>query len=294
MNSTFLKIPVALWLLFVFSACSNNSVAPKDNNPKDTTHNHNPNDTTKMATDTVTFSNIHSCMGIAADATPDDDYYMTKSQYVLSYNRFKNVPNWVSWNLNASWYGDVERRTGDFIPDRSLPDGWYQVRHSDYTNSGYDRGHMVRSEERTATREDNDATFLMTNILPQYNDMNAGPWGKLENYCEDLCKEENKELYLIAGGIFPAQPALLKEKVAVPDACFKIIVVLERGQRLKDVTSATRIIAVTMPNVKGIRTNDWKMYRTTVDRIEQVTGYDFLKNITKSVQDSLERKVDTF
>jgi endonuclease G len=231
-------------------------------------------------------------MGIAADATPDDDYYMVKPQYVLSYNRFKNVPNWVSWNLNASWYGDAERHSGDFIPDRSLPAGWYQVRHSDYTNSGYDRGHMVRSEERTATRADNDSTFLLTNILAQYNDMNAGPWGKLENYCEDLCKGENKELYLIAGGIFSATSPVLKGVVTVPDECFKIVVILERGQRLKDVTSVTRVIAVRMPNVKGIRANDWKMYRTSVDEIEQLTGYDFLKNITKSAQDSLEMKID--
>jgi endonuclease G len=279
MNSILLKTFLALLLTFGVAACTNNAVAPKDN-------------TTKTTTDTVAYSNIHSCMGIAADATPDDDYYMVKPQYVLSYNRFKNVPNWVSWNLNASWYGDVERHSGNFIPDKSLPAGWYQVIHSDYTNSGYDRGHMVRSEERTATREDNDATFLLTNILAQYNDMNAGPWGKLENYCEDLCKQENKELYLIAGGIFSATSPVLKGVVTVPDECFKIIVILERGRRLKDVTSATRVIAVRMPNVKGIRSNDWKMYRTTVDEIEKATGYDFLKNIGKAVQDSLEMKVD--
>ncbi|MES2765730.1 MAG: DNA/RNA non-specific endonuclease [Bacteroidota bacterium] len=289
-NTKFLKIYALAFLSVIVSACSNNAVAPKDPNPNDTTH--TPTDTTKTTIDTVAFSNIHSCMGIAADAMPDDDYYMTKPQFVLSYNRFKNVPNWVSWNLNASWYGDAERRTGNFITDRSLPAGWYQVTHGDYTNSGYDRGHMVRSEERTASRADNDSTFLMTNILAQYNDMNAGPWGKLENYCEDLCKDQNKELYLIAGGIFSAKPTLLNEKVAVPDECFKIVIILERGQRLKDVTSATRVIAVKMPNVKGIRTNDWKMYRTSVDEIEQLTGYDFLKNIGKFAQDSLEMKVD--
>ncbi len=71
----------------------------------------------------------------------------------------------MSWNLNVSWYGDVERKSGDLIPDRALPAGWYQVKHSDYTISGYDHGHMVRSEERTAAHGDNDSTLLLRNIL---------------------------------------------------------------------------------------------------------------------------------
>ena len=99
---------------------------------------------------------------------------------------------------------------------------------------------------------------------------------EVEYYCEDLCKKENKELYLIAGGIFAAQPPVLKGVVAVPADCFKIIVVMERGQRLKDVTSATRVIAVKMPNSKTLNA-DWKFYRITVDEIEQLTGYDFFK-----------------
>ncbi|HEX3074772.1 MAG TPA: DNA/RNA non-specific endonuclease, partial [Ignavibacteriales bacterium] len=146
--------------------------------------------------------NKNAALGIPRDNDSSDDYLIYRPQYVVSYNRLKNDPNWVSWNLNAEWYGDVPRSEGRFIKDTTLPAEFYHVCHEDYSNSGYDRGHLVRSEERTATPEDNKSTFLLTNIIPQSPDLNRGVWLALERYCEDLCKKNNKELYIIAGGIY--------------------------------------------------------------------------------------------
>ena len=38
------------------------------------------------------------------------------------------------------------------------------------------------------------------------------------------------------------------------------------------------MIAVDMPNQQGIRSVNWKSYRTLVDQIESWTGYNFLSN----------------
>jgi endonuclease G len=223
---------------------------------------------------------------------------MEKPQYVLSYNNARGGANWVAWNLNESWYGTVERKQGQFITDMSLPDGFQRITHNDYTGSGYDRGHMVRSEERTRTREDNDATFLMTNILPQTHDLNAGPWLSLETYCEVLAKKKNHELYLIAGGIYDKNPEYLKGKgngrVAIPKSTWKIVVVLERGQGLESVNKETRVIAVNMPNEQGkeFKKSGWRKYLTTVDELERLTGYDFLSNVPPDIQAVIESKTD--
>jgi endonuclease G, mitochondrial len=72
---------------------------------------------------------------------------MVKSPYALSYNRDKGIPNWVSWQLNPGWLGNVDR-SNNFRPDTTLPTGWYQVRQGDYTSSGYDRGHLCPSGDR--------------------------------------------------------------------------------------------------------------------------------------------------
>ena len=247
---------------------------------------------------TKSYFDLHAPLGIPKDNDDSDDYLMEKPQYVLSYNNARGGANWVAWNLNESWYGTVERRQGQFITDMSLPDGFQRITHNDYTGSGYDRGHMVRSEERTRTREDNDATFLMTNILPQTHDLNAGPWLSLETYCEVLAKKKNHELYLIAGGIYDKNPEYLKGKgngrVAIPKSTWKIVVVLERGQGLESVNKETRVIAVNMPNEQGkeFKKSGWRKYLTTVDELERLTGYDFLSNVPPDIQAVIESKTD--
>jgi|GEM_PF-2665011 len=40
---------------------------------------------------------------------------MILRQYALSYNRLLSVPNWMSWNLNADWIGDVPWYGDNFI-----------------------------------------------------------------------------------------------------------------------------------------------------------------------------------
>lgn len=233
--------------------------------------------------------NINVALGIPIDQDISDDHLIERTQYVISYNKYKNVANWVSWNLDSSWYGDAPRYSGNFITDNSLPDSFYKVKHSDYTNSGYDRGHMVRSEERTRTVEDNKASFLMTNILPQHPDLNRGVWLNLEYHCEYLCKKEKKKLFVIAGGVYHSENRV-KNAAAIPDSCFKIIVVLNNNESIESITDSTEVIAVIMPNFAGVRNEKWHNYLTTIRRIETSTGYNFLSNLSEELQNSIENR----
>ncbi|MCX6147127.1 MAG: DNA/RNA non-specific endonuclease [Candidatus Kapabacteria bacterium] len=207
--------------------------------------------------------------------------------YVVGYDTTLHVPSWVSWNLSKGWYGPADRFSGNFLTDTSLPTKVYRVKHSDYTNSGYDRGHMVRSEERTLSDEQNKATFFLTNILPQTAELNRQTWLSLEYYCEDLCKKQNKELFVIAGGL--SYNSKINNLIGIPDTCYKIIVVLDSGQGLKDIKFDTQIIAVKMPNNVDVKNHNWTEYICTVDDIEASTGYDYLNLIPKQIQDLMER-----
>jgi endonuclease G len=219
---------------------------------------------------------------------------MIKPQYALSYNKERNGASWVSWRLDAGDFGPAPRHKGKFLSDDSLPEGFYRVRHDDYTGSGYDRGHMVRSEERTRTPEDNKATFLLTNILPQTHDLNAGPWLRLEDYAQELAQKEKRTLHVVAGGLFNKghRPTTINKGVAVPDAFFKVIVVLDHGQSARDVGETTRVIAVIMPNKEGILGEGWGKYRRPVDEIERRSGYELLPAVPEAVQRVLEARVD--
>jgi|GEM_PF-497751 len=235
----------------------------------------------------------HLEFGKPQDADPAGDTIVTKSQYVLSYSAARGGPNWVSWNLNRTQFGYVPR-CDCFAPDNTtdIPAGVYRVTTNDYTSSGYTRGHMVRSEDRTLTAADNQATYLMTNILPQTSDLNAGPWGEQEFWEESQAKYHGKELYVIAGGIYPASPQTLNNagKVQIPSYTWKIIVVMSYGQGLADVhsTSDLQVIAVKMPNITGIGGNHWEQYQVTVDQLEQETGYDFLSLLPDDVEAVVE------
>ncbi|WP_218081047.1 DNA/RNA non-specific endonuclease [Anthocerotibacter panamensis] len=231
-------------------------------------------------------------LGNPSGATPDnpDNYLMVKPQYTLSYNRTKGIPNWVAWQLNQSWIGQADRQN-DFRPDDTLPQGFYAVTPSDYTGTGYDRGHQCPSADRTRSPADNSATFFMTNMIPQTPDLNRGPWEKLESYSRDLAAQ-GKELYIIAG-VTGEKETIDGGRISVPARNWKVVVVLDRpGLGLQGVTAKTRIIAVDMPNTLGIRNNNWTQYRVAVDQIEKATGYDLLAKVPKDIQRGLERKVD--
>lgn len=218
------------------------------------------------------------------------NYLMKKPQYALSYNRDKGTPNWVSWQLNSKWMGDVKRQN-NFTPDDSLPSGWYRVKSEDYTRSGYDRGHMTPSADRTATIEDNQATFLMTNIVPQTPNNNRGAWKNLEDYCRDLVKE-GKELYIVAGVYGRREEIGKQEYVTAPSHTWKIIVVFDRPRMgLKNLSQNTRVIAVDVPNRKNT-SSDWERYIVSVDEIEDLTGYNFLSEVSPSLQKAIESKID--
>jgi len=76
----------------------------------------------------------------------------------------------------------------------------------------------------------------------------------------------------------------------VPSANFKILVVLNAGQRPADVSAETEVLAVMMPNQPGVGAHDWTDYLTTVDAIEAATGYDFLTAVPEPVQNQIESR----
>jgi endonuclease G len=233
----------------------------------------------------------HLEFGTPYDGSSTGDLQLRKRQYATSHNCAEGGPNWVSWNLNKTHYGDAARSTS-FYSDGSLPSGCYRVTSSDYTNSGYSRGHMTRSEERTWSSDDNKATFLMTNILPQYQDLNGGPWYKFEQYLQSLAQNSNKELYVIAGGRGNRGTLNGAGKVVIPTHTWKIVVVMPYGQGLANVTSTSslQVIAVMMPNDTGIASNGWEMYKTTTDNIEYYTKYNFLDKLPDSIESYWESR----
>ena len=128
-------------------------------------------------------------MGNPSKATTNDNdkdnYLLVKKQYAMSYNNSKGMANWVSWHLSTAWMGNADR-CNCFSADESLPDGFFMARSTNYLSTGFDRGHLCPSADRSASDADNAATFLMTNMsaqAPILNEANMGtPRSLLQNF----------------------------------------------------------------------------------------------------------------
>ena len=230
-------------------------------------------------------NNEHLLFGNLSHAGEEnpDNLLIEREQYALSYNKDLNRLNWASWWVDVRWLGYTGRQD-DFRQDGSLPVGFYQVTSDEFRGSGYDRGHMVPSGDRTANTRDNSITFLMTNIFPQAKKNNRGPWREFEEYGRYLVEEENKSLYVM-GGVYGDKGKA--GKVVIPGRVWKVMVVLDSIE--DDVDRRTDVIAVDMPNSDKVQ-GDWQDYLTTVDRIEIATGYDLLSEVPEEIQEIVESR----
>ena len=248
-------------------------------------------------------SNVNLTMGNPSGATVDvnypHNYLLDKPQFCASYDRDRGIPNWTSWQLNSTWCNGSGVRNDNFIPDNILPTAWYHVVTGDYTGSYFSRGHMCPSADRINTQANNDAVFVMTNMIPQNQTNNAGPWEALEGYCRTVANAGNV-LYIISGGYGAGgtdlngtvKTTIASGKVTVPAKTWKVILILPAGTNdVSRVTTSTRCIAVIMDNDNG-PFNNWGTYRVSVDYIESLTGYNFFSNVSTSIQAAIESVVD--
>ncbi|MEO7539271.1 MAG: DNA/RNA non-specific endonuclease, partial [Pyrinomonadaceae bacterium] len=238
--------------------------------------------------------------GATTDVNNPFNYLLVKTQYVVGYHRDRGLPNWVAWRLDTSWLGTTSRQD-DFRPDPALPSNWYHVTDTDYSGSGFDRGHHCPSGDRTNTVPNNSATFLMTNMMPQAANNNQGPWADLENYSRSLAQSGN-ELYIYAGGwgtggtgVNGFANTIANGHVTVPNKTWKVILVLPNGSNDVDrVTKTTRVIAVIMPNNQNIGINTpWRNFRVSVRQVEALTGYTFFTGVRPSIRPLLKKRADT-
>ena len=241
---------------------------------------------------------IHVRFGMPSPAKTNvanrENFLIERPQYVLSYHAEKRTPNWVSWCLRHDDIGNAKR--GAFEPDPLLPPGFAKVTTRVYNESGFDRGHMCPAQDRSSKQEDMDATFFLTNVLPQSPNTNRHAWEQLEIYCRDLTKQ-GQVLHICCGpsGVGGTGSNGLKKEigngvtVTVPAQLWKVILVLPSEDA--EPSRNTQTIAVIMPNDQNVDF-DWHKYRVSVAAVEKLTGYTFFPNLPGDVIDAIKDRVD--
>ncbi len=221
--------------------------------------------------------------------------------YSVSYNHETRCPNWVAWtltaehtdgphtrkgipyyneNLEAIGIGKVSKyilRSGYFV-DTEVPAP--RQDHSDWRvhPDGYDHGHMCPAADCKWDKGVMNQSLLLTNMCPQYHDLNSGTWDKLESRCRKWAQRYGR-IEIVAGPVFNDGPYTTfgPNAVAIPDGFFKVILCTN---------GRPKAIAFLFNN-NGERLS-LARHVVTVDEVEDLTGIDFFHHLPDDVETTVE------
>ena len=148
---------------------------------------------------------------------------LNSGTYVVVYSPALRIPQSVDWVLRRSDIGTIKREPSwRFAEDTRVSRP--RACHSDYTRSGFDRGHMVPAADRSATISAMRSTFIMTNVCPQVPWLNRGSWKRLEDGCRAIAKQ-GQALHIHVDALFwqADTQRIGRDSVAVPHAFVKSV-----------------------------------------------------------------------
>jgi len=122
--------------------------------------------------------------------------------FVVGYDQRLRVATWAYERLSASSISGDAKRSNKFEEDSGLSPT-FRARVSDYRGTGLDRGHLVPAADLRDSQESMDASFLLSNIVPQDAKLNRGYWKRLEDWVRGLTMLF-EEVHVITGPLFLA------------------------------------------------------------------------------------------
>ena len=185
----------------------------------------------------------------------------------------------MAWELTADEAKGTLPRANDFEPDPLIPAN-HQVKHSDYTGSGYDRGHMAPAADMKWDSKAMHDCFLMSNICPQTHTLNAGGWETLESACRRWAKREGS-VYIVCGPVYKGAKHKTIGRdlsVTVPEGFFKVVLSMRESEEK----------AIGFYYANSNAKQNMTETATTVDAIEELTGMDFFVNIPDRLEEQIE------
>ena len=243
-------------------------------------------------------------------ATPDE----TKSQIIVKQTKDFGITfslewdnalianRWTCYTLNADNSQGDSGRNNDFKPDE---DAAVSAQPEDYNKSGYSQGHLCPSADRQCTIEQNQQTFFLTNMQPQWQKHNEGLWKNLEDLVRNYVIKANTTkapcdtLYIV-------KAATITDKVTIGNEQVDGIYAQKCNDRLivpkyfymallhyNKASNSYKSIAFWTLHENAKDTNkNYGDYAISIDELEQRTGIDFFCNLPDEIENAVEAEVD--
>lgn len=223
-------------------------------------------------------SRMISTEGLDMAKVPSDmkEQIVEYEGFRVSFNEDNKTPNWVAWELLGSETNGDEKRYDKFWQDINVK-GCPTTR--DYSNSGYDRGHLCPAADQKWSAKAMTDCFSLANIAPQNHSLNSGAWATLEKK-ERVWAMRDSAIVIIAGPIYEAGDTqrIGEAGVRVPSAFYKVIIAPYLDE--------PRGIGFIYPNMSS--PGNMKDYSMPIDEVERITGIDFFYNLPDEIENKIE------
>jgi endonuclease G len=232
---------------------------------------------------------VHSkhFVGGQPTGTPASNDLIIRDSYALSSNDTTKFADWVAYRLTAAEVVgilDLERewRADPFLDeDETLepnPDAEDDYRGA-FGDARYDRGHLAALASFRGSRNASEVNFY-SNIVPQQEAFNRGPWLRLEN-AERRIACAGTPVWIMIGTLYEsAQTALLNadETHTVPSGLWRVVVTQD----------PTLQVAAFVMDQDIARSADVRNHLVAVDDIELRSGLELFPAFTTSQHDMME------
>ncbi len=197
--------------------------------------------------------------------------------HTLAYNGQTRSAHWVYHKLTPAILDKTtSREECEFKEDPLIPEH-IRATKSDYSGTGFDRGHLCAAAD-CPTQKALEDSFFLSNIAPQTPAFNRGYWKKLENHVRELTKQY-QVVHAFSGPLYLGSKArdgkryvkyqlIGKNDVAVPTHFFMLIFVE---------LPSSKIMAKSyiLPNKAIEAKTPLKKFSASVEEVERASGVMF-------------------
>jgi len=213
--------------------------------------------------------------------------------YMLEYSPTHHLSRWVAFRFDASNRGiKVSRKSYNIEPQYPADPDLVGGLSDDAYFGGFQHGHLCASHDRRYSREANDQTFYMSNMMPQSSNFNGDYWTIYENFVQTKGRSDSfaDTLYVVKGGTLDqVRQNITVDGNVVPVPQYYWMALL----RVKG--SSYAAIGFWMehrddyPEIAASQVNaEILEHAVTIDQLETLTGINFFPNLPDDVERSVE------
>lgn len=150
-------------------------------------------------------------------------YPLCFNGFAVAYSGVSRTPLWSAEHLTPQRLKQAKSisRENNFHEEDQIPTR-YRARLSDYSRSGYDRGHMAPNGDM-ANRAQQYDSFSLANMVPQSPKNNQEVWRNLEEATRTFVTKQKQDAYVITGPAFLSGELKQVGQVLVPTHVFKAV-----------------------------------------------------------------------